>query len=501
MADHRDESKPSVSNFSVPPENIPGVLGAATRFRMERFDGATFRPLVPKAEVRQEGGTPVDVVVVNVSQSGAALRWPPGGGVPRKGDALEVKLSIGPIRLWDGPATAIRVESDRVGVSFPGLVDLDTAIDVARVAAWQTPNDALEARTPPADGLELVKSLLADFRLLLEDVQVRTARMERELPLAAWRDTAPAAMAAVGARIEADVLAPMLELSEAINGAYLAAGAPSARLGPWARRLLHDHLLTSPFMARALEKPLRYPGDYLLMNYIYRDSFAGDSLFARVMTLFGTRNRTGLAVRSRKGMIREELIALLDRRAGSTDPVRILAVAAGPAEEAWELLTGGHPIRCPVEIVLFEQDRAALTFAYRRLQKALDLHPNPNVSLQFRNDSVTRLIYSGPDPVDVGRYDAIYSCGLFDYFGAPAWSRVARALGDYLGPGGTLWIGNMVPENSARWFMELHLDWHLRYRTEAETLDLARKATADLAVRIQRDPTGLNPFARFEKAQ
>lgn len=494
-----EKTDPASNPGATTPERFPAVPGAATRFRMERLDAAAFAPLKPVAEVQLDGLLPVAATVLNVSQSGAWLRWPTGTVGPQRGERIELKLAIPPVSLWTGTATVSRVDGDRFGVSFSGLLDLDAALDVARVHAWTAPKDELEVRPWGVDGLEGLRARLGDFRMLLEDVRARTQRMEADLPLAAWQQTSPVAMQALEDRVMTDLVKPMLAVSDGIGAAYLEAGAPYARLRGWSHRLLHDLLMTSPFMARALQKPLNYAGDYVLMNYIYTEQFAGETLFGRTINLFGTRNRTGMAVWGRKEMLRDELQALLDRRAGSVAPVRILAVAAGPAQEAFELFTQLTRFHGRAELVLFEQDRGALSFAYRRLQRALAANPNPNITLQFRNDSITRLIYGDPDRDDLGSYDAIYSAGLFDYLGGPAWGRVATALGECLAPGGTLWIGNMVPECSARWFMEVHLDWHLRYRTEAETLELARRAVPGLDVEIQRDPTGLNPFARVTR--
>ena len=68
------------------------------------------------------------------------------------------------------------------------------------------------------------------------------------------------------------------------------------------------------------------------------------------------------------------------------------------------------------------------------------------------------------------------------------------ALAAYLAPRGALWVGNMVPTSPNRWFMEMHLDWFLIYRTRAEMMDMARLAAPDARVHIQDEPTGINPF-------
>jgi hypothetical protein len=476
-------------------------------FRPERFPSGAFHPLRPRVEVRDGDGRTHAAHLLNISEAGAAVTWPDGVRVPRRFEAVHVLIAFDELVVWDGLARAERVQAPSVAVSFQGLIDLEAVRQTAIVEAWRPPVDGLANRTWLVDGYQDIKCLIGDFRLLLEDARTRLEVMEKELPRETCQATtwSPAA-AALQARVQSEVVGPLIDLSDQINTAFVAATAGTRstavteKLHSFAWRQIGQLLMTSPFMSRALEKPLGYPGDYLLMNYIYRNRFAGDSLFARAVTLFGVSNRTGDAVFGRKDMIRGEIEQLLTDRAGTTEPVRILAVAAGPAEEMWELLSGPFPIDVPVEVVLFEQDADALGFAYRRLQAARANGRRANVSIQFRKDNVTKLIYGGPDHQDLDRYDAVFSCGLFDYFGDPAWHRVARALASCVAPGGTLWIGNMVPEASARWFMELHLNWFLHYRTEGEILALARRSAPGLDVRIQRDPTGINPFARFERA-
>ena len=55
-------------------------------------------------------------------------------------------------------------------------------------------------------------------------------------------------------------------------------------------------------------------------------------------------------------------------------------------------------------------------------------------------------------------------------------------------------VGNMVPWNPGRWFMELHLDWHLTYRTHEEMLAFARMGASRSRCRILEEETGTNPF-------
>ncbi len=66
-------------------------------------------------------------------------------------------------------------------------------------------------------------------------------------------------------------------------------------------------------------------------------------------------------------------------------------------------------------------------------------------------------------------------------------------------PGGSLYIGNMVPESQSRWFMELHMDWFLVYRQRSEMLEIARMAAPDADLEILEEASGVNPFVMLTR--
>jgi extracellular factor (EF) 3-hydroxypalmitic acid methyl ester biosynthesis protein len=107
--------------------------------------------------------------------------------------------------------------------------------------------------------------------------------------------------------------------------------------------------------------------------------------------------------------------------------------------------------------VLFDQDRHALSHAFRRLQPLV----KEQISVLYLNESIKRLLRDAELFGGFGHFDAIYSAGLYDYLQPATAVVLTRNLFARLTPGGVLCIGNMAPENPCRWFMESHLDWHL----------------------------------------
>jgi extracellular factor (EF) 3-hydroxypalmitic acid methyl ester biosynthesis protein len=188
---------------------------------------------------------------------------------------------------------------------------------------------------------------------------------------------------------------------------------------------------------------------------------------------------------------------LVESRRGSDKPLRILSVAAGPAQELLELLEELDEVTVPLEIVLFDQDKGSLAYAFRRLRPKADKHRKKRVQILYLHDSIKRLLRDAKLFAQFGEFDAIYSSGLFDYLSASTATILTRNLFARLAPGGKLLVGNMVPENPGRWIMEQHLDWHLTYRSRAEQLEIARRAAPNAHVQILEEETGVNPFVEL----
>ena len=231
---------------------------------------------------------------------------------------------------------------------------------------------------------------------------------------------------------------------------------------------------------------------------MYEDQFSGPTLFAKAVSLAGLWTRPGIAVRARKDLIKNRLSALIDEHAKTNTPVGILSIAAGPAQEVFELLQERQTMPVPVKIVLFDQDRGALTYAYARLKPLLDRWAG-TVSVIYLQDSIKRLLRDATIFRTFGAFDAVFACGLFDYLELPTAVTLARNLHANLMEGGKLYLGNMVPTQPNRWFMEQHLEWFLIYRTRAEMMDLARVAAPGARTEIVEEATGINPFIAIHK--
>lgn len=488
-------------NTMIPPrvrtyEELDGAEGRAVFFRPHRYTAADLAPLRATVTVLLDGEVR-ECELRDVSESGVAFAWPPE--VPlSEGQRLRLTLRFDGHELWRGDA---RVSSDRerdglIGASFEeGLLDMDELLQLRNVSRW---NAAAPVRTDErrwrTSGDHRFKALVAELRLFFEDTEETLRQLEKSLPWHVMQDPASPARAALVRRMRTEIIPDVLWISAEIDAALRETDpANGAALMEYSQRQIDRFLMQTPWMHRARYKPFGYPGDYEVMNFFYEKDFEGSTLFARMVGHAYINTPVALSVRYRKDMIRRQLRAILERRAGSSRPVRFLSVAAGPARELQELLAEIDELPAPLEIVLFEQDKGALAHAYRRLRPLADARFPGRVRIVFLNESIKRLLRDSQLFQQFGGFDAIYSCGLFDYLQESTAVRLARNLSAAAVPGGQVFIGNMV-DHQSRWVMEHHLAWELMYRTREELVDIGRRAVPDARIRVLEEETGVNPF-------
>jgi hypothetical protein len=177
-------------------------------------------------------------------------------------------------------------------------------------------------------------------------------------------------------------------------------------------------------------------------------------------------------------------------------PVRILALAAGPALELRRLLEDATTIRRPVELILIDQDRQAHESAHRQLSRILleRHHGTLPVTIQCLHFSVRQLLKpQTPDEVRIAEetlanIDLAYSAGLYDYLPEPVAASLTRLVFGRLRSGGRLLMGNLIETPDSTWIMDYVLGWPLVYRDEKTLLTLADGLSPARAT-IARDAT------------
>jgi SAM-dependent methyltransferase len=491
-------------------QDLDGGVGKEVYFRPPRYPSSELGPIGAVVSI-EIANTTYACRLHDVSQNGVAFEW--SGGPLQIGDTIPL-LTVSFDR-HDAYRGAVRVGSVRevtgktlVGASFVDtLMNIDDVLQLRDVKAWSGAGPGLGLKNRPwrVSGHERFKSLTADLRLLFEDAEEQLAELETSLP---WHvvhgDQDQPAREALINRVRSEVVNDMLAVFVAI-GQLREPVTPAEHqaMKEYSLRNLHQFFIRSPWLRRAKEKPLGYPGDFELMNGIYGygvyGSFSGTTLFAKAMNLLVTDAPSAQSVVERKNLIRNRLSDVLDDCAPVGRPIRILSLAAGPAQEIYELLHSRESIPRPVEILLFDQDKRALAFAYGRLKRLVAAKWGEQVNIIYLHDTIKRLLRDPRLFASFGEFDTIFSCGLFDYLPDPTAVSLTASLYASLAEGGQLFIGNQTPVNPSRWAMEFHCDWYLTYREHADMLAFATAGAPSARIAIVEEPTGINPFVTLTR--
>ena len=241
------------------------------------------------------------------------------------------------------------------------------------------------------------------------------------------------------------------------------------------KRVAMEHFQGTMQGASILKKH-GYSGDFEIIDQIYQVQVSADPL-QRQWDLFFHAQAAPCAVRNRKAYFHQLLRGLVERSGGR--PLRVLNIASGPARDLREWFDA-HP-NSEIRVDCIELDPKAIAFAQSLCGKYQD-------RIHFHHQNALRFV---PE----GRYDLIWSAGLFDYLTDRLFVRLVRSLRPFLQPGGEVVVGNFSEFNSSRDYMELMGDWFLEHRSEEKLAQLALQAGASSnQVRVMWEPEGVNLF-------
>ena len=221
-----------------------------------------------------------------------------------------------------------------------------------------------------------------------------------------------------------------------------------------------------PLTLRTLQKPRGYAGDAVMMDMIYYPDArchveTSNSIGMQIYSCMSVTNTAFNAVRQRRKYAAE----LIDRTAARKDRPSIMVVAAGHLREAElsESLRAGRIDR----FVALDQDECSLE-EMDRCYGLLGIEPVR---------SSIRPFLSGRDKF--GKFDLIYSIGLYDYLDNLSALKVTERLFRSLNPGGQLMIANFLPDTVEVGYMEVFMGWSLIYRSLDELRQVALTVPRD----------------------
>lgn len=220
-------------------------------------------------------------------------------------------------------------------------------------------------------------------------------------------------------------------------------------------RMLHE----DPFTKRAFDKPRGYAGDAVLLDYIYGQD-DGKPLpenttdLGREIFKYTTVAPAPLAVLAR----RDGVSGMLDRLVDDVPKPHVLSIAAGHMREAE--LARCIKRRKVGRLVALDSDADSL-FEVEKCYGQFGVEVVPA--------SIRRLLTG---KLDLGKFDFVYSTGLFDYLKVPVGQRLVRQMFAMLKPGGRLMVANFLPNIRDVGYMEVFMAWDLIYRNRTEVMEL-----------------------------
>jgi len=248
------------------------------------------------------------------------------------------------------------------------------------------------------------------------------------------------------------------------------------------RHPLKKLIMQDPLTARSLAKPRGYAGDARLLDMIYfprqvdlfRTSVPGKAIFR-----FTSSTNIAKDLRYRK-----KLVAQFIDRTAEKQISRILSIASGYCRE----LEISESIQNQQigEFVCLDQDQKCLEEINKKYGK---------LGVNIVNNNITDIIKGR---TDLGKYNLIYSAGLYDYLSMRVAKKLTTYLYNLLLPGGKLVLFNVAPNYEEIGYFESFMKWSLIGRSEGQLLEVADELPSHEVASIISGDTDTHAFGYIE---
>jgi extracellular factor (EF) 3-hydroxypalmitic acid methyl ester biosynthesis protein len=237
---------------------------------------------------------------------------------------------------------------------------------------------------------------------------------------------------------------------------------------------------TCPIASHASARPRGYPGDAGLLDLLYQHPahkpVFSDDVSRRVYAVCQNA-KVARSVRYRRMLLADAI----DHAAIAAQQASILSLACGHLREVeWSnaLATGGVG-----RFVAADQDELSLASIKRDYCAAMPV-------IEPVACSVRDILKGGGEKL--GRFDLVYSAGLYDYLPKAVAEALTARLFTLLNPGGRLLIGNFGSGLDETAFMEAVMDWPLIWRSPEAIADFGAQIDPGLIAQthVFADPTG-----------
>jgi hypothetical protein len=260
----------------------------------------------------------------------------------------------------------------------------------------------------------------------------------------------------------------------------------------YTERTVTRELIAGPGWARSYLKPLGYPGDFQIMNWIYDGAPQGDSIrakFLHQLSLVGSQ-----AVKTRMDALADIIVEIAGRRGDPGRQFEVASIGSGPAREIEPILAASNPAM-KWRATFVDQEPLALENALGLARRV----GGGRLDVQALNISFKEMLNPSPLSASFSDKDIIYSAGLVDYLNPLLAQRFVKRLYQFVKPGGAVIIGNVnnLPTGMI-WSSEYAVDWSLFFRSRAEMMAMANE-TPDAKITIKSDSLDAIYFLIVEK--
>jgi hypothetical protein len=246
------------------------------------------------------------------------------------------------------------------------------------------------------------------------------------------------------------------------------------------RKDINTILNENTLIGHGYVKPFGYPGDFTLIDKIYKFEINQDLQYKKWDLFFQNQPGAG-AVRNRKEFFIEYCKNLVLRK----EDAKVLILGSGPASDVYEFLSnvsGGNNLT----IDLIDFDQCAIDFSMKK---------NEKFNGQISYNKINALRFNS-----YKLYDLIWSAGLFDYFKDKHFTFLIRKYINCLAEDGEMVISNFSTKNPTKRLMEVLSDWYLNLRTESDLYRIASDANVNNElVSVEKEPLGINLFLKIRK--
>ncbi len=467
-------------------EELTGAEGRRMFYRAERFrPDDLFKESVPVVMIGDERAA-----LKNISMTGVAVQssrldaWD-----ARIGTEMPFELRVGEDRLYGGAGRIRRVEPHGARAT----VALEFTTGFLDIPAIVTDHDNLllaQALADPAFGTS--EGILPEFAQLCTEI-VNLFRSYKQV-----LESFEARLKATGSEREQKLLEALIACEDRIvpqwkelwyRGSDVlepvwSDPATLARHKRYAERVLTPDFMPGAVMRRCYEKPLGYPGDFQIMNYVYEWQRVGNTPYEKLLHRIGIE--TGACVGTRLRMTQKILGERIAANPGDK-AMNIANLGCGSAYEVYDYLKIDRLAR-PVNFTLIDQDQRALSHAYEHAYPEVVRHAG-RAKVQCLQASFAQLLKAGALFQTLPPQDILYSLGLFDYLSHRRARALAHDLYAQVAPGGKLIIANVKQgRETCQWPLEFVTDWSLIYRTEDDMRAMLKGLDVE-KVTIEEDAT------------